>query len=103
MDVKAMATVMGLEADEILEIVELFISTAASDMDRMQSALDAGNAMLGREAAHCLKGSADSLGISDIAGMAATVEKACMNGNLGVLAETLPLMRIALDRFRETV
>ncbi len=103
MDLKAMAAVMGLEANEFLEIVALFMSTAVADMDQMQSALDTGNAVLGSEAAHSLKGAAGNLGFSDIARMAAAAEQTCMNGNLAVLAETLPLMRIALDRVREAI
>jgi HPt (histidine-containing phosphotransfer) domain-containing protein len=70
MDVKQVASRLGLEEDDIYEVLELFIQTAPSDLMKLDDAHKSRDTVLAGEAAHSLKGSTGTLGFMDISAQA---------------------------------
>ena len=74
MNVTEHAVGLGLEKDEFLELVEVFLESTESDLAQLQSAISSGNAQEVVEAAHSIKGAAGSLGFSHAQELAKTIE-----------------------------
>ncbi len=89
MDLKELGDNLGLEVDEFTELVELFLTSAASDIDRLQKAYTDNNSNLAAEAAHSLKGSAGNLGFSEFSDIAKNIENNARKNILERADETL--------------
>ncbi len=89
MDIKAAADALGLDEDEFSEIVELFIDTAQSDIDKLKEGFDKGDAEMAANAAHSLKGASGTLGFMDISGIAKIAEEDAKNKDLDKLADSV--------------
>jgi len=66
MNVKELSENLGLEEDEFLDLVELFVETSASNLTDLAKALETGNAEEVVKASHSLKGAAGNLGFQEI-------------------------------------
>jgi histidine phosphotransfer protein HptB len=75
MDFKQLAENVGLEENEYIELIELFIDISAADMTKLESAVEKENALEAEQAAHSLKGASASLGLMDIADIARLIEQ----------------------------
>ncbi|MGM0642243.1 MAG: Hpt domain-containing protein [Thermodesulfobacteriota bacterium] len=78
MDIKTIAAYLQLEEEEAGELVELFISTTLSDMNKIRDAVRFNDFENAAGAAHSIKGAASSMGldrISSLAGQAETLAK----------------------------
>jgi HPt (histidine-containing phosphotransfer) domain-containing protein len=69
-----LAELLGLEEDEFLDLVDLFVGTTASDLARLEIAISDGAADQAAEAAHSIKGAALNLGFQEIHLLAKDVE-----------------------------
>jgi len=74
MNLKELATNLGFEEDEFLELVDLFVETATSDMTKLELAISRGGTEQTIEAAHSIKGAAGNLGFRDIYELAKQIE-----------------------------
>lgn len=75
MDRKGLAQKLGLEEDEYLELLELFMETTGSNLAKLQGGLAAGDSRQTAEAAHTIKGASASLGLLTIAEAAKGIEE----------------------------
>lgn len=91
MDLKALGERLGLEEDEFLEIVEIFIDTADEDIQKLEAANIANNCEAVSEAAHSLKGSAGNLGFDELSEISAEVERGARNNDITGLSERVAL------------
>ena len=89
MDIKAAAEGLGLDEDEFMEIVELFIDTARSDIDKLQEGFENSDAEKAANAAHSLKGASGTLGFMDISDIAKKAEEDAKNRDLDKLADSV--------------
>jgi HPt (histidine-containing phosphotransfer) domain-containing protein len=80
MDFKKLAEDIGLDEDDFLEIVDLFIETTPSDLSRLESATDEGHVQNVIETAHSIKGASGNLGFQDMYTMARDIEMNARNG-----------------------
>ncbi|BCS97885.1 hypothetical protein DSLASN_35170 [Desulfoluna limicola] len=99
MDLKAIGEDLGLEEEEFLEIVELFLETAEMDIDRLKQALSGGDIHALNEAAHSLKGSAGNLGFTQIYILSKEIEKATRQN---ALAEIPPVLE-SIEKLKENI
>ena len=74
MNFESMATDLGLESGEFCELVEIFVESTASDLEKLDSALSSGEAERVVEAAHSIKGAAGSLGFDNAQTLAKNIE-----------------------------
>ncbi len=93
MDLKELGENLGLELDEFVEIVELFVTTADSDIEKIRDAIKENDSFKAQEAAHSLKGSAGNLGFMEISNIAMEAEKKAreqdLNGFDGMVNEII--------------
>ncbi len=92
MNIKELSENLGLEEDEYMEMLDLFITSGGTDLCRIEQALQEANAKLVHEAAHSLKGSAGSLCLDNIFELARDIDDKSRKGilkGLDVLARDL--------------
>ena len=75
MDIKQIASRLGLEENDIYDVLKLFIQTVPSDLMKMSAAFNSQDTVQVGEAAHSLKGSTGTLGFMDISKYAQLIMK----------------------------
>jgi len=92
MNIKELSENLGLEEDEYMEMLDLFLTSGGADLSRIEKALKEANAKLVHEAAHSLKGSAGSLCLDNIFELARDIDDKSRKGilkGIDVLARDL--------------
>ena len=97
MNIKELSENLGLEEDEYMEMLDLFLTSGGADLSRIEQALKEANAKLVHEAAHSLKGSAGSLCIDNIFELARAIDDKSRQGILDGLDELAQKLRRAYD------
>lgn len=97
MNFKKMSEKLGLEEDEYLELVELFIETSKSDLKNLQSAINNKNIEMIAGIAHSLKGAAMNLGLDYFIELAKSIEKTASDGELEETAKAAEIFQVKLD------
>jgi HPt (histidine-containing phosphotransfer) domain-containing protein len=103
MDLKALGENLGLEEDEFLEIVEIFLETAYADVARLEEAFKVNDHVEASEAAHSLKGSAGNLGFTEILSLSAILEKEARNGKIDGIEAAVPQLNELLDTIKSSM
>jgi len=75
MEIKELAENLGLSEEEFKELLELFMETGQSDLDKLESGIEGGNAEAAIVAAHSIKGASGNLGLMDIYDIAKEAEE----------------------------
>ena len=68
------AEILGLDEDELLELVDLFVETTLSDLAKFEAGVSDMAAEQAADAAHSIKGAAANLGFPDIHELAKNIE-----------------------------
>lgn len=89
MNVKQVASQLGLEEDDIYSVLELFIQTAPSDLISMMAAFDRQDMTQVGTAAHSLKGSTGTLGFMDISNYAQLIMQQSRENKIEDLTRTV--------------
>ncbi len=74
MDFTAPAERLGLDVDEYIELVELFLETGAGDISGLENAVAENDIQAVVERSHSLKGASGNLGLNDIYEKAKEIE-----------------------------
>lgn len=82
MDYANMASQLGIDEEDFMELVELFVTTTRSDLDKVRQGVSTGNAADAAAASHSIKGAAGNLGFEEMASLAKTMEFQAKDGNL---------------------
>ncbi len=82
MDFEEMGARLGLEKEEFMELVDIFVSSAEEDIQKLNNALSVSDPKAVAEAAHSLKGSSGNLGFSAIADLASRIEQNARKSDL---------------------
>lgn len=101
MDIKELAENIGLDEDEYLELLELFLETTESNLNKLKSGVDASDAQQVVEASHTIKGSAANLGLEEIAEVAKGVEHNARQSSLEGAAEAVTNIKEYCGRITE--
>ena len=101
MNFNELADNLGLEKEEYLELIELFIETGMSDINKLRFAVDEVNAENAADAAHSIKGASGNLGLTKIYELAKKVEKTCRDGMLDNVSESVQDFEKMLDTVKE--
>ena len=97
MDFKELAEKIGLEEDEFMELVELFISTSTSDLSKLQSAVNKGNVQEVVEAAHSIKGASGNMGFLEVYEAVKGLEMNARENNLEGAEDGIRIIKERLD------
>ncbi|MEA1991930.1 MAG: Hpt domain-containing protein [Thermodesulfobacteriota bacterium] len=101
MNFRELAENLGLEEDEYLELINLFVEVGTTDMDKLQSAIDEGKAEDAAKAAHSLKGASGNLGLMEFAQIAKEIEEKGRSGQLEGTAEATQALKDRLKAIAE--
>lgn len=93
MNIKELSESLGLEEDEYLEMLDLFLVSGGADLERIEQALRDANATGVHEAAHSLKGSAGSLCLDPLFELARAIDEKSRQGILTGLDELVRELR----------
>lgn len=90
MDVKQIASRLGLEEDDVYDVLDLLIETAPHDIMKLSAACKNRDTVRAGEAAHSLKGSTSTLGFMDISNHAQLIMKQSRDNKIEELIHTVP-------------
>ena len=82
MDFNIPAQRLGLDLNEYLELIRLFLETGTNDLNRLGDAIAANDIQAIVEHSHSLKGASGNLGINKIYEIAGNIEARARNNSL---------------------
>lgn len=82
MDFQDLASRLGIDEEDFMELVELFVETTQSDIEKIKSGVNQGNAQEAAAASHSIKGAAGNLGFNDMFEHAKSMEMQAKAGSL---------------------
>ena len=101
MNINELAENLGLEEDEFLDLVELFVKTSASNLTDLAKVLETGDAEEVAKVSHSLKGAAGNLGFQEIYERSKLIEINARQGILEGSKETANSIREKLKLIEE--
>ena len=97
MNFRELAENLDLEEDEYLELIEIFVETGMSDLDKLQSAVGEGDTEKAANVAHSLKGAAVNLGLMELHKVAKEIEEKARNDRMERIAESAQALKKKLE------
>ena len=82
MHFEELAKNLELEENEFLELIGLFVKTAYSDLNKLQSAIEDGDTEKAARVAHSIKGTSANLGLMGIFELAKEIEMSVQENDL---------------------
>lgn len=82
MDFNDLASRLGIDEEDMKELVELFITTTLSDIEKIRKGISDNNPVDAAAASHSIKGAAGNLGFDDIFCLARDMEMQAKKGSL---------------------
>lgn len=101
MELKELAENLGLEVDEFLELVELYVETSSADIIRLESAVRQKNIKGVVEASHSLKGSSGNLGFMHIFEVARGIEDKARDSIIDGTETSVQSMKRFIDQISQ--
>ena len=89
MNFDKLAEDLCLDKEEYTDLIELFIDTSLSDLDKLMAAIKDGDSGSAERAAHSIKGAAASLGLTEISNEAGKIENAAKSGALWIQMDSI--------------
>jgi HPt (histidine-containing phosphotransfer) domain-containing protein len=103
MNLKELALELGMEQDEMRELLVIFIETSESDIDRLQQAVVEGDAKRAADAAHSIKGASANLGFNDIFYVAKDLEQKARENSLEGLTDEILIIKDRLSEIEKSI
>ncbi len=97
MNIKELAEDLGLEEDEYIELIELFIDRGMSDLDELEAAVGTGDSEKAMNAAHSIKGASGNLGLMEFYGTAKKMEDEAKDGNLEGVSGSIQVLQKEME------
>jgi len=98
---KELADNLGLEEEDIFELVELFIETCSTDIPQLEEAIERNNFQAVVELSHSLKGASGNLGFMNIFEMAGGIEDRAREKLLDGARSTVRAIREMVSQISE--
>lgn len=97
MNFRELSKALGLEKDEYVELLGLFVETSRTDLINIQTAVAASNLDKLARIAHSVKGAAVNLGLKDIHVIADEMEQTARNGHQKEIFHIIHRLEETLD------
>jgi HPt (histidine-containing phosphotransfer) domain-containing protein len=101
LSLKELANHLELEVDQFLELTNLFLKTAFTELKNLESALEDNDPATAEKMAHSIKGAAGILGFTEIHDVAKKIECAVRKNRFTDINGTLQMIREKLDRIAD--
>lgn len=82
MDFKEIGESLGLEEDEYIEMLDIFLESGEADLNRLGEALTKNDLQKAHEASHSFKGSAGSMGLDRLFELSREIDDKCRKGDV---------------------
>ena len=92
MDLSVLGSNLGLEQEEFIELVVLFLATAKNDLHNLNEAYRKKDAEKLTESAHSLKGAAGNLGFKELSKISNIAEQKASENDLELFEELIESM-----------
>ena len=103
MNLEELGKNLDLELDEFIEIVELFLSTANSDIEKILTGFKNKNFSAVSDATHSLKGSSGNLGFSEISQSASNIESNAKEGNISEVDKKIKILQEKINEIENEI
>ena len=103
MDFKGLGENLGLEEDEYIEMLELFIESGGEDLGNLEAAIKEGDVEKAHEASHSIKGSSGSLVLDTIYDLAKSIDNILRVGKLDSKDEMVKELRNQYDILKSDI
>lgn len=103
MDFEQMGARLGLEKEEFMELVDIFVTSAEEDIQKLNEALCIDDSKAVAEAAHSLKGSSGNLGFSAIADLASKIEQGARKNELTDLDSFSGIISGEIEKIKDVI
>jgi len=103
MNLKELALELGMEQDEMRELLVIFIESSESDLVKLKQALIEGDAKQVADAAHSIKGASANLGFMDIFSVAKNLEQKARENSLEGLADEVHILKDRLSLLEKSI
>ena len=103
MNLKELAMELEMDQDEILELLEIFIESSESDLDKLQKAINEGDQKQAADAAHSIKGASANLGFMDIFSVAKNIEHKARENSLVDLSDEVVIIKDRLSVIAKSI
>ena len=82
MDFNDLASRLGIDEEDMKELVELFVTTTLSDIEKIRKGISDNNPAAASAASHSIKGAAGNLGFDEIFSLSRDMEMQAKKGSL---------------------
>ncbi len=82
MDFQDLASRLGIDDEDFMELVELFVVTTMSDIEKIKKGVQEGNSQDAAAASHSIKGAAGNLGFDEMFELSKKMEMQAKEENL---------------------
>ncbi|WDP89867.1 MAG: Hpt domain-containing protein [Desulfobacter sp.] len=103
MDFEALASRLGIDMEDFLELAQLFYTTTKADMEKIHSSMKGNSPEDAAAAAHSIKGAAGNLGFEEMASLAKKMEFKGKEGSFDGFEGWMDEMDRLLDRLKEEI
>ncbi|MBF0204115.1 MAG: Hpt domain-containing protein [Desulfamplus sp.] len=101
MDFKEMASNIGVEEEDIVELLEMLVDVSFTDLESFETELAAGNYKGASMAAHSIKGASGNLGLTELSETAAKLETEAKNSDPSQMPEKIIFLKQGLSDIAE--
>ena len=103
MDFEGLASRLGIDKKDFMELAELFIETSRSDMDKIRQGMQEKDPLKAASASHSIKGAAGNLGFDNMATLAEKMEFKGKEGSLGGFEEDMAQLENFMTQLEHAV
>lgn len=99
MDFQDLASRLGIDEDDFMELVELFVTTTRSDIEKIKNGINNASSEEAAAASHSIKGAAGNLGFDSIYELAKQMEMKAKSGDLEEFDALIADLEAHVDAF----
>lgn len=96
MNLEQLASDLGLDMEDFIELTDLFVETTGADLTKLETAVASGNVTGTVEVSHSIKGASGNLGFREIHELAKVVESNARRGVLDGSMDATQKMKVHL-------
>lgn len=98
MNLRELSDNLGLNEEEYSELLAIFVDAGRADLQKLDRAIDQGDASTAAKAAHSLKGAAANLGLADFSDAAKKAEGEAREALFKNLSASAQVLKRQLDQ-----
>ncbi len=101
MELEKLAQRLGLDVEDIEELLELYIETTSSDLAELKGAIEAKDAQIAHTKAHSIKGGSGNLGLENMYELAKEIDDCARVNSLDGLESKFKVLQETFNALAE--